>query len=164
MSQRFPKSDSDVYGFAPADPLEVTPAAGCSTLMTDDKREAVKGYIGKVGPELHRRYGKRDYYEPNQVRDTVAYLGLNFDWMCWAYLLYCSPPVFHDLHVAAGEVCDRDGMWTTVAGTFFNGNTDFSPMVVSDTILSGLTEAAGGAVETVGWLADIDWGGLLDWS
>ena len=155
---------SDTYGFAKPDPLSVTPAAGCSTQMTDEKRWAVKGYLRKVGPELQRRYGKRDHYEPNPVRETVIVTGGSVDWVCWAYLLYCSPPVFHDLHIAAGEVCDRDGMWSTVAGTFFNGNTDFSPMVVSDTILSGATDAASGAGETVGWLADIDWGGLLDWS
>lgn len=164
MSRQNPEPESDMYGFAPADPLEVTPAAGCTTVMTRDKREVVKGYIGKVGPELQRRYGKQDHYEPNQVRDTVTYLGMNVDWVCWAYLLYCSPPVFHHLHLAAGEVCDRDGMWSTVAGTFFNGNTDFSPMIVSETILGGTTEVVSGVGEAVGWLADIDWGGLLDWS
>jgi hypothetical protein len=90
--------------------------------------------------------------------------------MCWAFLLYCSPPVFHDLHLAAGEVCDRDGMWSAVAGTFFSGNTAFDPLAVSDVILSGaagvadLADVADAAASGAGWLADIDWGGLLDWS
>lgn len=160
----------DTYGFTPPDPPPVTPAAGCSTTMTAEKKEAVKSYLGKVGPELRRRHGKRDHYEPNQVRDAVVVTGGSVDWMCWAFLLYCSPPVFHDLHVAAGEVCDRAGMWTSVAGTFFGGNAAFDPMAVSDVILTGAAgvadsvDVAEAAANGAGWLADIDWGGLLDWS
>jgi hypothetical protein len=157
---------SDSYGFAVPDPVGVSSADACTTTMTEEKKAAVKGYLNTLGPELRRRHGKRDHYEPHQVRDTAVYLGLQVDWLCWAYVLYCSPPVFESIHSAAGEVCDRSGMWTAVAGTFFNGNADFDPIAVSDVILSGAVGAAdavGGVADSAGWLADIDWGGLLDW-
>ena len=90
--------------------------------------------------------------------------GLAIDYMCWAYMLYCSPTDFAGIHAAAGEVCDYSVMHGAVADTFFGGNLDFVTSDVAAAIVSGAAgvAAAGGGV--VGWLADVDWGGLLDWS
>jgi hypothetical protein len=56
-------------------------------------------------------------------------------------------------------------MREVVAGTFFGGNTGFDAVEVAASIASGTAETlASAAASATGWLADVDWPGLLDWS
>jgi hypothetical protein len=165
MSQPAKEPRPKPYGFAPEEPVYVSPAANCTTKLTKEKKQAVKTYIRDLGPELQKKYGKKPHYTPEQVRETALVSALSVDYMCWAYLLYCSQPVFHSIHSAAGEACDYTAMREVVAGTFFGGNLGFDAIELAATIAAGSTEAiASTAGSAVGWLADVDWSGLLDWS
>jgi hypothetical protein len=155
-----------VYRLA-KDQVGVSPAKACSSKLSTQKRQAVKAYLTKLGPELRTRYGHRDHYTPPQVRDTVLATALSIDYVCWAYLLFCSRPDFNTIHSAAGEVCDYGAMRETVAGAFFHGNADFDAVTLAGTIADGGAEALASGVEVAAegssWLADVDWGGLFDW-
>lgn len=154
--------EPEVYGFAPEDPVRVSSASACSITISGEKRRAVQSYLTRLGPELRRRHGRQSKYTPEQVHESVLALGLRVDWLCWAYMLHCSPVDFETIHSAAGEVCDRSGMWTAVADVFFQGNTAFEPTVVADVLSSGGGEAVAGAAAAVGWLGEVDWTALLD--
>jgi hypothetical protein len=148
---------------AGGDGLPVSDAAACAAVLTPEKRAAVKGYIATLGPELRRKYGSSRHYSPGQVRDTVAERKLDIDYLCWAYLLYCSPIEFRSLHEAAGETCDPSAMHEVVAEGFFGGNAAFEIGEVVDTLASGAGDAlAAGTGAAGGWLADVDWTSLLD--
>jgi len=165
MSQSSQEERPTPYGFAQEEPIYVSPAANCTTKLTKEKKQAVKTYIRDLGPALQKKYGKKPNYTPEQVRETTLATALSVDYMCWAFLLYCSQPAFHSIHSAAGEVCDYSAMREVVAGTFFGGNPAFDAIELAATIASSsadaITSTAGSAV---GWLADVDWTGILDWS
>jgi hypothetical protein len=165
MSQPAKEPRPTPYGFALEEPIYVSPASNCTTKLTKEKKKAVKAYIRDLGPSLQRKYGKQPNYTPEQVRETALVGALSIDYMCWAYLLYCSPSVFQSIHSAAGEVCDYSAMREVVAGTFFGGNLGFDAIELAATIASGTEETiASSAGSAIGWLADVDWSGLMDWS
>src|SRR3954470_4559958 len=83
-------------------PGGVSTAAACEGRLDGSRRAAVKAYLGTLGPALQGRYGARQHYAPYQVRDTVLERGLAIDYMCWAYMLHCSPADFAGIHAAAG--------------------------------------------------------------
>ena len=157
--------EGGVYRLASDPPVGISTAAACEGRLDGDRKAAVKTYVKTLGPALRDRYGPREHYTPNQVRDTVVANGLAIDYTCWAYMLYCSPADFASIHSAAGEVCDYSAMRGAVADAFFAGNLDFITSDVTTAIVSGAAEvAAAGAGGVIGWLADVDWSGLLDWS
>ncbi len=178
--------------------------------MTPQKKKAVKEYLTTLGPKLRSKYGERKHYTPRQVHSTVNDSALSVDYVCFAYMLYCSPSDFAALHEAAGEACDAAIMRQSVADTFFSGNTDFDAVELADglgggivhvaqtgaevtvsvvqtgaevavnlvsagaegvvtvvssgagVVVQGAGAVAEGAGTALGWLADVDWGGLLD--
>ena len=155
--------DTAAYSLAPQPPVSVSRAESCDTELTPEKRQAVKNYVNTLGPKLRETYGKRANYTPEQVRHTVVVTGLNIDYMCWAYVIYCSAPDFALIHSTAGELCDAGAMRETVGAAFFGGNADFVVSDVVDALVSGTAEAAAsGAGHLFGWLADVDWLSLLD--
>jgi hypothetical protein len=178
--------------------------------MTPGKKKAIKAYLTTLGPKLRERHGDRKTYSPGEVRSTIETLALNFDYVCFAYMLYCSPADFAAIHEAAGEICDAAVMRQSVADTFFHGNTDFDAVELADGLWGGVVHVAetgadvtvsvvqagadvavnlvsagasaaadatmtvistgagavvngaGAAAEAaLGWLGDVDWGGLF---
>jgi len=180
--------------------------------MTPEKKKAVKEYLNTLGPKLRAKYGHQKHYTPRQVHSTVAESALSVDYVCFAYMLYCSPADFSALHTAAGEACDAEVMRQSVADTFFSGNIDFDAVELADGLWGGVVhvaqtgadvtvsvvqtgaevavnlvstgangvmtvvssgagavvQGAGAVVEgagtALGWLADVNWTGLLDFS
>ncbi len=119
-----PKYDEDdddyrPYSLASEPPVGVSRADDCTSKLEGDKREAVKSYVNSLGPKLRENYGKKDNYTPEQVQQTVLVGGMNIDYMCWAYVIYCTPSDFARIHSAAGEVCDYSAMREAVGGAFF---------------------------------------------
>lgn len=166
MSKPTPEDeDGEVYGLAPEAPLAVSTAKTCETNLTADKRRAVRSYLSTLGPALREKHGRKRHYSPAQVRETALDRGLSIDYMCWAYVLHCSGPDFDRIHAAAGEVCDYAGMRAAIGMAFLAGKTDFATPAVIDAIVSGTAEAAAsGLGDGAGWLGDVDWPGLLDWT
>jgi uncharacterized protein DUF6559 len=74
------------------------------------KRLALRGYRRKLGPSLVKRYGRERYYTVNQVRVTVEKLGLNTDYICYAFADFCSREDFDAHHASTGEACDWAAM------------------------------------------------------
>ena len=122
--------------------LPVTPVNGCSREMTPEKKEAVRSYLNTLGPKLRGKYGHKKAYTPQQVHSTAVENALAIDYVCFAYLLYCSPADFSALHAAAGEVCDAAAMRLTVADTFFGGNTAFDAVELADGLWGGIVHVA----------------------
>lgn len=180
------------------DATPVTPPDGCSREMTPEKKKAVRGYLNTLGPRLRQKYGERPHYTPRQVYDTTRDSALSVDYVCFAYMLYCSPADFSALHAAAGEVCDAAVMRAAVADEFFHGNAAFDAVALADglwggvvsvaetgaevtvsvvqtgaevvvslasagahVVVSGVGAVAEGTGTVFGWLADVDWGGLI---
>lgn len=75
-------------------------------LKPDDK----KAFIGKVGSDLVRTHGKRNYYKLADIRRSADRCGYPVDIHCWAYCIFSSPEDFKALHDAAGEICDYAAM------------------------------------------------------
>lgn len=73
--------------------------------MTPEKKKAVKEYLNTLGPKLRAKYGHQKHYTPQQVHSTAADSALNIDYVCFAYMLYCSPADFAALHAVAGGKC-----------------------------------------------------------
>ncbi len=151
------------YPLVPQPPVGVSRAESCDAQLTPEKRQAVKSYVNALGPKLRETYGKRANYTPEQVRHTAVVTGLNIDYVCWAYVIYCTAPDFARVHAAAGELCDAAAMRETVGAAFFGGNADFVASDVVEALVSGTAEAAASGVgHLFGWLGDVDWAGLLD--
>jgi hypothetical protein len=125
------------------------PGSDCSLALTGEKKEAVGRYVTVLGPELRRRYGKQKHYTPRQVRDTAADAGLQFDYLCFAYCLYCSPADFDLIHVAAGEACDYAAMHAALGAAFFHGATEFDGGGLAELVFS-LTGGVADAASVVG--------------
>lgn len=170
--------------------------------MTPEKKKAIKAYLNTLGPKLRAKYGHRRTYSPQEVHSTAVESGLSVDYVCFAYMLYCSPADFAALHDAAGEACDAAMMRQSVADEFFSGNIDFDAIELADglwggvvhvaqtgadvtvsvvqtgaevavnllstgadgvvTVVKGAGAVAEGVGSAIGWLADVDWGGILD--
>lgn len=122
----------------PDDVLPVTPAAACDQEMTPTKKKAVQGYLNTLGPKLREQHGVQPAYSPQQVRDTTASSGLDLDFICYAYLLYCTPSDFAAIHEAAGEACDAAVMRAGVAAEFFGGNVGFDAIGLADGLWGGV--------------------------
>lgn len=120
----------------------MTPAATCDREMTPEKKKAVKGYLNTLGPQLKQKYGVRSSYTPRQVHSTALDAGLSIDYLCFAYMMYCSPADFSALHVAAGEVCDAAAMRLAVADEFFGGNVGFDAVALADGLSGGVVSVA----------------------
>jgi hypothetical protein len=140
----------------------VAPGSDCSLTLTGEKRKAVGEYVTKLGPELRTRYGPRKHYTPRQVRDTAAEAGLQMDYVCFAYCLYCSPSDFALIHEGVGEVCDYAAMHAAVGETFFHGATEFTGGGLADLVWSvtggvtdGVTMVGGAAWDAAGAIGDV---------
>jgi hypothetical protein len=106
-----------------------------------------KAFVGAVGEELIRRYGKRKYYKPAEVAQAAGSRGFPLDIHCWAYCIFTTPEDFKAIHDAAGEVCDYAVM---------------KAEVLADLAVDG---AFSGLDLDLSWLEwpDIDLASLFDW-
>ena len=153
-------ASTEIYGFAAEQPVNVSTAETCETTMTPAKKEAVQGYLTKLGPELRERYGKSEHYTPEQVKETALASALSIDYLCWAYVIFCSVHDFNRIHTAAGEVCDYSGMHSLVGETFFGGIAQFDVFSLGSVASAGLDGLVAGAsslgdvAEGAGFLAD----------
>lgn len=71
-------------------------------LAPRDKRSQAK----RVGDDLVRRHGKREFYSVEQVRAANRRSGIGVDVACWSHALFNSHEDFDRLHRDAGEACD----------------------------------------------------------
>jgi hypothetical protein len=161
-------ASTEIYGFAAAQPVSVSTSDTCETTMTPAKKEAVQGYITRLGPELRQRFGKSEQYTPEQVKETALATALSIDYICWAYVIFCSVHDFQRIHSAAGEVCDYTGMHALVGETFFGGIAQFDVFSLGDVATVGMDGLLAGAasmgdvVDGAGSLADAG-SSLFDW-
>ncbi|MDW3192370.1 MAG: hypothetical protein R8G66_08395 [Cytophagales bacterium] len=69
-------------------------------------------YINEIGHELVATYGKKDFYNPEEVRqihrkkskDTTV--ELDPDFVCWAMSIFSSHEDFDEYHLSKGDSCD----------------------------------------------------------
>jgi uncharacterized membrane protein YgcG len=97
------------------------------------KRLAIRSYVRKLGPALQRRYGRKRYYTPEEVRRAARDTGVNTDYLFYGYSLYCSRGAFDEHHRETGEHCDYDAMRAEVGAAHFEDSTSFDATHVIDT-------------------------------
>ncbi|WP_040005661.1 hypothetical protein [Fibrisoma limi] len=70
--------------------------------------ENKKEYITDIGRILVKEYGKKEYYQPEEVKDahnkSKWYDGLDFS--CWGMSTFSSHADFDQYHQRTGELCD----------------------------------------------------------
>jgi len=73
-----------------------------------------KAYITDIGRILVKDYGKKKYYQPEEVkkahRKSKWYDGADFS--CWAMCTFSSHADFDSYHQQTGDVCDYTEMKT----------------------------------------------------
>lgn len=87
------------------------------------KPEDKKQFISDVGRNLVREHGKKKYYKPEQIRKAARDGGYQPDIVCWAYVMFSSPPDFAAIHEAAGEACDYAAMKTELLTDLASGDS-----------------------------------------
>lgn len=108
------------------------------------KPEDKKKYISDVGQRLVRAHGKKQYYQPGQIKKASHDGGHQPDILCWAYCMFSSPADFASIHEAAGEVCDYVSMKAELlselsgSGSFLGIDIDLSWLDWPDIDLSSV--------------------------
>lgn len=82
-------------------------------------------YLTQVGRSLVKRYGKKKYYKPKEVKKAskeTEYRTYDFD--CWGMSVFTSREDFTSYHQSTGEDCDysemRTVMLSDIAGSSFD--------------------------------------------
>ena len=70
------------------------------------KRRAIKSYRRSLGPALLKAFGVQPSYPIERVRKTAEELGLNRDYLYYAYADFCSREDFDAHHAASGHAHD----------------------------------------------------------
>ena len=63
-------------------------------------------YRRRLGRALVERYGKERTYSVNQVRVTAEKVGLDVEYIDYAYAAYCGRKLYEEHHTSLGEVCN----------------------------------------------------------
>ena len=90
------------------------------TLSPSDK----KAYARDVGKILVRKYGKKKFYKPEQVRRASKETNYDIDWHCWAMCIYAPPLDFKRYHDSIGESCDYASMKSEMASAITDGASE----------------------------------------
>ncbi len=136
--------------------IPVSPATLCTTHLTADKRSAISVYL-KLAPELREKHGKKPIYTPLEVREVIARKGLSFEYITWAFVIYCGPTLFQQVHAAQGQDVNYVALRGAVAGTFFSGDAHFDATGFSATADSPVLDGVFGTP------TDVDVSGLIGW-
>lgn len=76
-------------------------AAPCA-ISPEDKRLQAK----KVGDELVRKHGKKNFYTVQQVKNANRSAGISVDVACWSHAMFNTHADFDQMHSSLGEACD----------------------------------------------------------
>lgn len=79
----------------------ITATAPCAISPSDKKAQAKR-----VGDDLVRHHGKRNFYSVQQVRAANERCQVPLDAACWSHALFNTHFDFDRLHASAGEACD----------------------------------------------------------
>jgi hypothetical protein len=84
-------------------------STSCPPAPTDKKE-----YVTDIGKILVKNYGKKAYYQPEEVKDAhkKSKWRNDMDFSCWAMCTFSSHFDFDSYHVQTGEACDYAEMKT----------------------------------------------------
>lgn len=114
-----------------------------------------KEYIADIGKILLQKYGKQEYYPPEQIKEAHEKSKWNegFDFSCWAMSIYSSHSDFTDYHQQTGEACDYAEMKTEMLrGLSVSGSSEIPDLPNADIDSSWLDfgEILGNIFEGIG--------------
>lgn len=85
---------------------------------------ADKARLGRErGSHLAKRYGKKRFYSPGEVRTSLLHRAVVVDWHCWGYALFCTAEAFADGNRGTGETCDYAVMKAEMVSAVTDGAT-----------------------------------------
>lgn len=95
-------------------------------------KRKIRKYARQLPLELKMMFDRQTYYSKSQVDAAMARKKLGNDGAVvvtdssYAYAMFCSEPVFDEIHAEAGETCDYTAMRSEVSYAVFGGPMDFS--------------------------------------
>jgi cysteine synthase len=91
-----------------------------ATLSDEEKRQLVR----RVGADLNQRHGKRKFYAPREIGESLRRLDERVDLHCWAYCFFANRDAFDAYHTTIGEVCDYVAMKAQMLSAVTAGASD----------------------------------------
>ncbi len=124
-------------------------------------------YISAIGEDLVNAYGKKEFYSPEEVRESHQKKKRDYDWdySCWAMSIFSNHEDFDEYHRMAGESCDynemrqemlggsESGIWETLI-SLPDFNADGSWIYLTDT-MSSITDGVGSLFSGLADLFDL---------
>lgn len=107
---------------ASAQAMAATAQPAPCALPPGDKRAQAR----RVGGDLVRHHGKREFYTIEQVRAANRRSGVGLDVACWSHALFNTHGDFDALHRAAGEACDYVAMKRPMLASVSSGDGAYS--------------------------------------
>ena len=91
-----------------------------AAISDEEKRELTR----RVGADLAARHGKRKFYSPSQIGESLRRLDASVDLHCWAYCFFANRDAFDAYHRTIGEVCDYVAMKTQMLSAVTAGASE----------------------------------------
>jgi hypothetical protein len=85
-------------------------ARACPDAWARLSREERRRHVQRVGNDLVRHHGKRNYYSIHQVREANRRQKVDIDLVCWSHAFFNSHADFDRYHIELGEACDYTAM------------------------------------------------------
>jgi hypothetical protein len=91
---------------------------------------AIRSYVRRLGAELVRRFGKREFYSVEQVTQAVQRGKFSAAFIAYAHATFCSQTDF-DAHYEPLRVsCSYQGLRRTVSRRYLSGRLDFDAATI----------------------------------
>jgi len=88
-----------------------------------DLKQAISGYLRKLGPALLKRYGSTDQYTVKQVEKTIRALGLEQQYIPYAIAMYRHDQSVNTLSLYRIDQDFLDILREEIADFLFGGST-----------------------------------------
>ena len=91
---------------------------------------AIRSYMHRLSRELLRRFGKRAFYQVEQVTQAVQRGKLSAAFVAYAHASFCSQKDFDAYYEPLGVACSYQGLRRIVGRRYFPGKLDFDAETV----------------------------------
>jgi hypothetical protein len=100
----------------------ISTEAFCTTRLNPAKRAMLEAIL-RLANSMPARAGKNS---PLQVVERCRTARIDFDYISWAFLVYCAPAMFREMH-ADTLAYNAVAMRGVIAAEFYGGDMNFEP-------------------------------------
>ena len=91
---------------------------------------AIRSYVRRLGAELVRRFGKREFYSVSQVSQAVQRGKFSAAFIAYAHAIFCSQTDFDAYYEPLKVSCSYLGLRRTVGQRYLAGRLDFDAATI----------------------------------